>query len=85
MTFIDVGINRRKSSAGIFYDLIVGALLAAARILFQKGGLWFHLHRAFMIIGVLLNIAGFTGIFIEKGGFVEPSYTLGKIIQQIKI
>ncbi|CAG5091224.1 Oidioi.mRNA.OKI2018_I69.PAR.g12922.t1.cds [Oikopleura dioica] len=57
----------------------VGALLAAARVLFQKGGLWFHLHRAFMIIGVLLNIAGFTVIFIEKGGFVSPSYTLGYV------
>ena len=37
-----------------------------------------------MIIGVLLNIAGFTVIFIEKGSFVSPSYTLGKLIKREK-
>ena len=45
--------------------------------MFQKGGLWFNLHRAFMIMGVLLNIAGFVVIFVEKGGFVDPGYALG--------
>ena len=30
-----------------------------------------------MIMGVLLNIAGFVVIFIEKGAFVDPGYTLG--------
>ena len=30
-----------------------------------------------MIMGVLLNIAGFAVIFVEKGGFVDPGYTIG--------
>ena len=30
-----------------------------------------------MIMGVLLNIAGFVVIFVEKGGFVDPGYALG--------